>query len=78
MNRPSDTTAAALRDTLVSPNECDSHLEPANVVDALFFIGRQVGRLATALERLAPATDGDGTPRPHHGPVGRSRVAEEG
>lgn len=37
-----DPTAAALRDTFISPNEADSNLEPANVVDGLFAIARAI------------------------------------
>jgi hypothetical protein len=39
-----DALAEALRATLISPNECDSNLEPANVVDAIFVCGRIVCR----------------------------------
>ena len=46
------TTADALRDTLISPNECDLNCEAANVVDALFAIARRVGRLAEAVEKF--------------------------
>jgi hypothetical protein len=38
--------ADAIRNTLISPNECDRNLESANVVDALFFVGRQIRLLA--------------------------------
>ncbi len=50
------TTAKALYDTLISPNESDSNLEAANVVDGLFFIGRALFRLAKAVEALKPTT----------------------
>ena len=36
----------------VSPNECDSNLEPMNVVDALSVSGR---RIAAALEQIGDA-----------------------
>jgi hypothetical protein len=32
-NGKTDHTAQAIRDTLISPNECDRNLEAANVVD---------------------------------------------
>jgi hypothetical protein len=41
--------ADALRDALISPNECDSNLEPANVVDGLFAIAALVA-VAEAIE----------------------------
>lgn len=44
--------AAALRDTLISPNESDRNMEPANIVDGLFAIARGLDRVATAIERL--------------------------
>jgi hypothetical protein len=46
----SEDIAKALRDTLISPNEADSNLEPANVVDGLFKIARAILRLAEAIE----------------------------
>lgn len=41
----------ALYDTLISPNESDSNLEAANVVDGLFAIARAIRRLAEAAEK---------------------------
>ncbi len=41
--------AEAIRYTLVSPNECDSNLEPANVVDGLFAIARALQDVASAI-----------------------------
>jgi hypothetical protein len=38
--------AAALDRNLTSPNETDSNFEPANLVDAVFFLARQVRRAA--------------------------------
>jgi hypothetical protein len=35
---------------LVSPNEVDSNLEPANVVDGLYMLARAIRRLAEAIE----------------------------
>jgi hypothetical protein len=40
----------ALRETLISPNECDSNLEPANLVDGLFAIARALMAVAKAIE----------------------------
>jgi len=47
-----DDLANAVRDTLMSPNEEDRNLEPANVVDGLFAIARAIARLADAVEGL--------------------------
>jgi len=41
---------AALRATLISPNECDSNLEAANVLDGLFAIARALHHVAKAIE----------------------------
>jgi hypothetical protein len=46
------TVANALRETLISPNESDSNLEPANVVDGLFAIARALVAVAQAIERF--------------------------
>jgi hypothetical protein len=40
----------ALRNALLSPNECDVNLEPANVVDGLFAIARALVAVAQAIE----------------------------
>lgn len=40
----------ALTSLFESPNECDSNLEPANVVDGLFAIARSIGKLADAVQ----------------------------
>lgn len=48
----SEDLAAALRDTLISPNESDRNMEPANVVDGLFAIARALEHVAKAIERL--------------------------
>jgi len=50
----------AIRATLISPNECDSNMEAANVVDGLFAIARAINRVATAIndagfDKLVPA-----------------------
>ena len=44
--------AQAIRDCLISPNESDQNLEPANVVDALAAIARAISRLAEAVEKM--------------------------
>ena len=44
--------ASAMRDTLISPNELDRNLEPANVVDALAAISRA---LFEGLKEIADA-----------------------
>ena len=45
-----DDVAKAIHDNFTSPNECDSNLEAANVVDGLFAIARAIRRLAEAIE----------------------------
>ena len=45
-----ETVAAALQDVFISPNEADSNLEPANVVDGLFAIARAIHRLADVVD----------------------------
>ncbi|ACX51567.1 hypothetical protein Adeg_0414 [Ammonifex degensii KC4] len=57
-----DEIAEALRATLMTPDVLDSNLEPANVVDGLFFIGRAVYRLAEVLERYLESHGRAGTP----------------
>jgi hypothetical protein len=42
--------ATAIQNVLVSPNEWDRNGEAANLVDALFFIGRAIHRLADVLD----------------------------
>ena len=42
--------ARALLSVLMSPNELDSNLEPANVVDGLFAIARALDRIGKRLE----------------------------
>jgi hypothetical protein len=44
------TSTKPLAQSFMSPNEHDSNLETANVVDGLFFIGRAIHRLAAAIE----------------------------
>jgi len=44
--------AKALQATLISPNEADRNLEPANVVDGLFAIARALQNIANELRFL--------------------------
>jgi hypothetical protein len=46
-----EPVADAIRETLISPNELDKNLEPANIVDALYAIARAINRLADEVER---------------------------
>ena len=45
-------TSAALLECLISPNEADSNLEPANVVDGLYAIARALHAVAEAIHAL--------------------------
>jgi hypothetical protein len=56
--RDKDPVASALIETLISPNESDSNLEAANVVDGLFAIARALNKVALALRDLG---NGDAT-----------------
>jgi hypothetical protein len=47
-----DALAEAICATLASPNESDSNLEAANVVDGLFAIARAINHLATQVKYL--------------------------
>jgi hypothetical protein len=62
-SRAGDVVAEALHAVLVSPNEADSNLEPANVVDGLFAIARAIRALAHAVgehgQRVAGRADQD-------------------
>ena len=57
----SDVIAAAIRATLISPNEADRNLEPANIVDGLFAIARAITSVSqsidNATEELAALAD---------------------
>ena len=53
LNKP-NLIAGALRDVLISPNECDFNFEAANVVDGLFAIARALNRIAKAMEATVP------------------------
>lgn len=55
MTAPRTDVGNAIRAALVSPNELDSNLEPANVVDGLFAIARAVGDLADAIRAARPS-----------------------
>jgi hypothetical protein len=50
-----DQLAEALRATLISPNEGDRNLEPANVVDGLFAIARAIQHLSDQIDALVGA-----------------------
>ena len=50
--------AEALRDTLISPNESDRNLEPANVTDGLFAIARAITFMAKELGKESAAGPG--------------------
>lgn len=55
MHEPDEQAIArALHETLISPNESDANLEPANVVDGLFAIARAIYRLAECFESSEP------------------------
>jgi hypothetical protein len=64
MTTRNDALAKALLETLISPNEADSNLEPANVVDGLFAIARSLNRIADALWGL-----GNGNAATHMGAI---------
>lgn len=49
-NRELGSVADTLWNTLRSPNEVDSNLEAANVVDGLFAVARAISRLADVVE----------------------------
>jgi hypothetical protein len=42
--------AQAIRATFISPNCFDSNLEPANIVDAIYYLSEALYRLATIAE----------------------------
>lgn len=44
-----DPIAKAIYHCFESPNECDSNLEPANIVDGLLAISRAIRYLADAI-----------------------------
>jgi hypothetical protein len=44
-----EVLAEALHQVFISPNECDSNLEAANVVDGLFAVARGLRAIAQAI-----------------------------
>ena len=44
--------STALEAVFISPNESDSNMESANVVDGLFAIARAIGSLAEAMKQV--------------------------
>lgn len=50
--------AHGLERVFISPNECDSNFENANVVDGLFAIARAVESLANAIKQLKVEASG--------------------
>ena len=52
MNDQTSKIASALYGVLESPNESDSNMEAANVVDGLFAIARSLDRCAKAIHQL--------------------------
>ncbi len=47
--------AAAVTQAFESPNEMDSNLETANVVDGLYAVARALRAVAAAIEKRPPA-----------------------
>jgi hypothetical protein len=61
MPRQTDNLYAALHAVLVSPNECDSNGESANLVDGLFAAARSARAVALAITpEAAPGHDESG------------------
>ena len=54
------STADAIARTLGSPNECDSNLENANVVDVLSSLSRSTRQIANAITPMGVAGGSDG------------------
>jgi len=50
-----ELTYRGLRECLISPNEADQNLEPANVVDGLFAISRAMWGIAKSIDELSEA-----------------------
>lgn len=63
--KPQNPIANAILDTLISANEPDSNLEPANVVDGLYMIARGLHDVARAIRELAK-TPPPAQPQPQH------------
>lgn len=59
MTQQENKIAKAIEDSLISPNEADRNLEPANVVDGLFALARAIHegslRMTRALNNVASA-----------------------
>ena len=55
MTMESSDVAGAIERSLISPNEMDRNMEPANVVDALAAIARAINNLAKAVKLLGEA-----------------------
>ena len=53
MPKIEETTAEAIGGAFISPNESDRNLEPANVVDGLFAIAREIGKVSRSLGMIA-------------------------
>jgi len=49
---PNTEIRKALVECLISPNECDSNFETANVVDGLFYVGRAIQSVSDSLYAL--------------------------
>jgi hypothetical protein len=64
-NEAGEKIAAALRETLISPNESDQNLEAANVVDGLFAVARSLQSIADALHHMERLAHGDLRDQPH-------------
>ena len=55
------STPQAIRDIGISPNVCDSNLEPANLVDVGYFIAKAGHHIANAITpQAAPGRDAAG------------------
>ena len=57
MKRTDDGIADTIAGCLISPNCCDSNLEPANVVDGLYQIAQSIRYLADHLGMNKAATN---------------------
>ena len=49
MEKRTNEVAQALVNCFTSPNETDSNLESANIVDALFYLARSIQGVATEM-----------------------------
>lgn len=59
MNKSLTMIALAIERSLISPNEADSNLEPANIVDAICQLARAISRLAIAVEASQTSKRGE-------------------